>query len=76
MNEVGKMYSNSRVSFIFADRLNIDVSGDVVNSGRTLEEEKNAACTYFDGLGMKLVDWRPKPGRARYMGVARVIDRN
>ena len=75
-NEVGKVHSNRRVSFVFADRLDNEISGNVVNCCKTLKEEKNAACRYLNDIGMELVDWRPKPGRARHMGVARVLGRN
>ena len=75
-NEVGIVHSNRRVSFVFADRLDNEISGNVVNCCKTLKEEKNAACRYLNDIGMELVDWRPKPGRARHMGVARVLGRN
>ena len=74
-NNVCKTHSSNRISFVFADRLNTEISGNVVNSSKSRDEEMEAAGEYLNSLGMQLVNWRPKPGRARHMGLARVKGR-
>ena len=57
--------SGDKVSFCFADRLFI-VSND---DSSTVEEGKD----WFANIGWTLVDWLPKDGATRHMGIARPL---
>jgi Leucine carboxyl methyltransferase len=53
--------ASSVASFCFADRLENVPGGDIVAARNELSQ-----------AGMELLDWCPKPGLARHMGVARI----
>jgi len=55
---------NNSVSFIFADRLP-NVKVDEENP----EKEKAEGYQILEALGLRVMDWMIKPGRARHMGV-------
>ena len=59
------------VSLCFADRfpgiLDVDYNG---TKSLTAEEEMEAVKRFLSEVGLKLTRWRPKPGRARHMGIA------
>jgi hypothetical protein len=55
-------YGSKKVSFCFADRFpNVRFDNP--------EVEKGDAIRFFNNLGLNLKEWRPKPGRARHMGI-------
>jgi O-methyltransferase involved in polyketide biosynthesis len=57
--------SSSVASFCFADRLENVPGGDIMAARNELSQ-----------AGMELLDWCPKPGLARHMGVTRIYARN
>jgi O-methyltransferase involved in polyketide biosynthesis len=59
----GSPASTAVASFCFADRLENVPGGDIVAARKELSQ-----------AGMELMDWCPKPGLARHMGVARMYD--
>ena len=62
LNEAKQSGSKS-VSICFADRFpNVRLDNN--------DEEKNDVIEFFKELGGSMKEWRPKPGRARHMGVA------
>ena len=58
-----KNSGSKSVSFCFADRF---PSVRLDNP----QEEKNDVIEFFKELGLTIKEWRPKPGRARHMGIA------
>lgn len=58
-------YGSNKVSFCFADRFpNVRLDNPDV--------EKADVVKFFSNLGLHIKEWRPKPGRARHMGIAAV----
>lgn len=66
----------AEMSFIFSDRFPgileaLQESGEGA-SDPDGEREQKLVRQFLGAAGMKLVNWTPKPGRARHMGVARL----
>ena len=61
IGDVASSSSSSSNYLCFADRLENIPGGDI-----------NAAYVEMDSTGWELLDWLPKPGLARHMGVARL----
>lgn len=61
---------SSSVSFVFADLFPVPVSSNAPVGDTS---EKSCVEAFLRRVGLRLVTWMPKAGRARHMGVARLI---
>eukprot|EP01041_Mallomonas_annulata_P007473 gene7473-15295_t len=74
--EIAKLHS-STVSFCFADRFPIDIPKNPTgmpstNNDLSSTREYEDMVTFMDKLDLELIEWLPKGGRARHMGLARL----
>lgn len=62
-----QLHGSKHVSICFADRF------PNVKQGNT-DDEKEDVTQFFKKIGLQISEWRPKPGRARHMGIASTIN--
>lgn len=68
-------YSNS-VSICFADKLPLNSTTLTGGRNRDVSAEYDVVQNYFKNFNMDLVEYLPKPGMARHMGIARLKTHN